>query len=360
VLARHYGQLLDGVLSRTKKLLVVDLDNTLWGGVIGEEGIDGIQLGEDGVGKCYRDFQRAIAGLKRQGVLLAINSKNNLQDVQDAFERHPMMVLALDDFICKRINWSNKATNMAEIAAELNLGLDSFVFIDDNAVERQLVKENLPEVNVPDFPERPVQLRRWFVDSVVYSHFPRYRLTAEDQRKTEQYQANVGRQKLQESLDLQGFVEGLGITVRFYTDTLEHVDRATQLTQKTNQFNTTTRRYSPAQMRSFMESSSKGVVLLEYEDKFGKEGIVGLSLLDLDKGEVDSFLLSCRIIGRGVESRFLDEIERQMRETGHRAVTARFISTAKNQPASTLFEDHGYELCKKESNGTKLFKKELD
>jgi FkbH-like protein len=357
-LAATFRGALRASLSQSKKVLVLDLDNTLWGGVLGEDGIHGVALSEQGKGKCFRDFQRAIHRLASHGVLLALCSKNNPADVEEAFEQHPMTVLRASDFVARRINWDNKADNIRSIAEELNLGLDSFVFLDDNPVERSLVKHHLPEVEVPEFPERPELLPDWFVTAVVFPYFPKYRITQEDRQKVAQYHANARRSELMAHVDLKSFIERLEIQTQFYVDDRSLVERMSQMTQKTNQFNLTTQRYSVADIVRFIEGPDHVVIALEYEDRFGKEGITGLAIADLAEARLDTFLLSCRIIGRGVEDSLLAKLEALAQHRGHRAFHATFCPTKKNKPAEGFLERVGYRFTGEE-NGGRRYVREL-
>lgn len=358
-LAQHYMQLLNAVRGISKKVLVLDLDNTLWGGVIGEDGVSGIVLSEDGKGKCYRDFQKAVMGLKKRGIILAINSKNNSDDVEHLFATHKLMVLTLDDFIIKKINWQNKIINMVEIAKELNVGLDSLVFIDDNPVERALIKEHLPEVYVPEFPNNLENYTQWFTAEVVSKLFPKYHLTDEDLQKTSQYKAKVERDKIEKILDYDSFLKNLDIKLSYYIDEPNYANRAAQLSQKTNQFNMTTKRYTSAEIESLMKDSCYRVVLVDYTDRFGAEGIVGLGIINLKNSEIDTFLISCRVIGREVENNFLAFLEKILADTGESVIHASFIPTNKNTPASNFYENNHYHLDKNTDYEIKKFSKLL-
>lgn len=346
VLKEEIANLINSFRGRAKKVLVLDLDNTLWGGIIGEEGINGIKLSEDGIGKAYRDFQNIISALKKIGVLLAINSKNNEEDVKEVFEKHPMMILNYDDFIVKKVNWNNKVQNMTEIAEELNLGLDSFVFIDDNHVERQIIKDNLPEVIVPVFPEDAVQLKDWMMKDIVYKYFPKVSLTKEDREKTEQYKANVKRIELSKELNLDEFIKSLNIKLTLHINPADLVQRIAQMSQKTNQFNMTTKRYTENDIEQFMRSDDAMLFAIEYEDNFGKEGIIGMSVIrtEKDRACIDSFLMSCRVIGRNVEYVFLYKILEVLGKNDIRKIEAEFIPTKKNVVAKHFYRNAGLNM----------------
>lgn len=341
IIKDELNNILKAYTGKIKKVLVLDLDNTLWGGIIGEDGIDGIKLSEDGEGKIYRDFQKNIKALKDLGIILTICSKNNIDDVKEVFEKHPLMVLKWDDFIIKKINWNNKVENIKSIAEELNVGIDSLVFIDDNPVERNIVKENLKEVEVVDFPENIENLVNWFID-VIYEFFPKINLTKEDIKKTEQYKANLKRSELLKKVsDIEDFIKNLNIELHIYIDNKNFISRAAQLTQKTNQFNLTTKRYTENDIRTFMESEEKIVFLLEYKDKFQNEGIIGEAIVKIesDRAVLDTFLMSCRVIGRKVEYTFLYEILNYLEQMKIKDISIEFIPTKKNKfVAKEFFE----------------------
>jgi FkbH-like protein len=345
--------------NRGKKVLVLDLDNTLWGGVVGEAGPSGIVLSEDGVGRCYRDFQRALKAIKRTGVLLAICSKNNREDLDEVFERNAMMILGPGDFACIRANWEPKPQNIVDIAETLNLNVDSLVFIDDNPVERDLVRTALPDVVVPDFPARVENLTTWFMQELVPAHFAKYRLTDEDANKSEQYRAHEVRRQLSRSLDLDSFLEDLKIECVIRVNPAEQIARIAQMTQKTNQFNLTTRRYEMPAITQILNSTDSAVLLLEYTDRFSSEGAVGLAILDFANTKIDTFLLSCRVIGRRVEDRLLSEVYNQFRMRGLSRIVAEFIPTRKNQQVSSFYDNHGFSLVSQAEDGSRIYERLL-
>jgi FkbH-like protein len=345
---------------KSRKVLILDLDDTLWGGIVGELGPSGVALSEDGSGRCYRDFQRAIKALQKTGVLLAIASKNNEADVLEAIDTNPMMVLRRDDFAVIRANWEPKAENIVKIAEELNLGTDSFVFIDDNPVERESIRKFLPDVAVPDFPDRVENLQTWLLREVAPVYFGKYAITAEDAAKSEQYRANAARQKLAGSFDLDGYLAELDIRCDIHIDPEKQVVRAAQMTQKTNQFNLTTRRYDVTDLARFVESAEYAVLMLDYRDRFGDEGSVGLAIVDLAHGRIDTFLASCRIIGRKVERRLLDKAVELCRDRGLRKIVGEFIPTRKNQMVASFYEEHGFTPMLRAPDGRITYEKSTD
>lgn len=331
-------------IGNTKKVLILDLDNTLWGGIIGEDGIDGIKLSEDGIGKIYRDFQKNIKKLKELGILLVIVSKNNYEDVEEVFTKHPMMVLKLDDFIIKKINWKPKPENIKEVATELNLGIDSFVFIDDSIFERNLVRETLPECNVPEFPSDISVLNLWFFEEVVYKYFPKLYITEEDKAKTEQYLRKFQRESLRLSLTLDEYIRQLDIRLTYYVNDKRFISRMAQLTQKTNQFNLTTRRYTESNISAFLSRDDVFLIALEYEDRFGKEGIVGLAIVFVEgeRAFIDTFLMSCRIIGRKVEYDFMNYLIDYFTKMGVKKFYGEYIPTKKNLVVRNFYKECGF------------------
>lgn len=327
-----------------KKVLVLDLDNTLWGGVIGEEGFKNIQLSEDGLGAIYKDFQRVLKTIKEQGVLLAIVSKNNEEDALEVLREHPHMVLLENDFIIKKINWQPKHMNIEEIAKALNVGLDALVFIDDHPVERESIKALLPEVIVPEFPSQIEALSQFGV-AVYETYFKQLTLTKEDKEKTVQYKAKLKRDALEkETISFESFLQNLSIEVRMYQNHKEHLDRIHQLLIKTNQFNLTTKRYDRMEVEKMLENPEMDVFTFEVKDKFGDNGIVSVVMIDKTKEipVIDTFIMSCRVMGKWIEHYIIDVVENTLYKQGARILKAYYIPTAKNVPVKTFYKDLGY------------------
>lgn len=344
LVALEVERMLAGLLSRSRKLLVLDLDNTLWGGVVGEDGIEGLKLGEDGVGKCFRDFQVHLRALQACGVLLAVVSKNDHALAEETIENHPMMVLRRPDFVAVSADWTNKADRIVALTADLDLGLDSVVFIDDNPAERDLVRRTLPDVAVPEFPTRNEHLSSWLTDEVVPTHFPRVRVLEEDSAKTANYRARSERKTAAAAAaaDLDGFIEALQIELTYYVDDLSLAQRISQLSQKTNQFNLTTDRRSPAEVTQLMEAADHRVVACRYSDRFGDEGIIGAAFLDVGSARMSNLLLSCRVLGRRVEFALIAEVERLAHESGLGELTASFLPSDRNGVAASFLPAAGY------------------
>ena len=344
---------MDSISLKRKKCLVLDLDNTLWGGVLGEDGIEGIKIGGDYPGKAFLYWQEALLKLSKSGVILTVCSKNNEQDVLDAWEKNPFMVLKKEHFAAYRINWTDKATNIKALAQELNIGLDSFVFVDDNPTERELIKQMLPMVSVPDFPEQPYELPVFF-KQLVEDYFKVYSVTDEDKKKTEQYKQNAARAQAQASFaDFDSFLESLNIQITIEAANEFNIQRIAQMTQKTNQFNLTTHRYTDADVRGFVDSDWK-VWCISVADKFGDNGITG-AIMVTPSGEVDTFLLSCRILGKGIEIAFVKKIYSLLKEQGFEILTAKYLPTAKNAQVKDFWEKVGFTCTSENEDGSKEY-----
>ncbi len=349
------------VLQR-KKCLVLDLDNTLWGGVLGEDGIDGIQLGGDYPGKAYSYWQKALLQLSRNGVILAVCSKNNEADVQEAWDNNTAMVLKREHFGALRINWQDKVTNLRAMAEELNIGLDSMVFVDDNPAERELVKQLLPQVEVPDFPEKPYQLMPFF-KSLVDKYFRIYAVTAEDLDKTSQYRANALRKAEQSRFtDLEDYLYSLDIAIDVIPADNHNLPRIAQMTQKTNQFNLTTRRYTEEEIQRLVNEGWH-VFCMAVRDRFGDNGITGTVFLKPEGDKtvvVDTLLLSCRILGRGIEDAFFKTVLNLLRLDGYRMVKALYLPTVKNGQTAEFYDRMGMTCIARDADGTKRYEMDLD
>lgn len=341
--SRWFESQLRDIRLQRKKCLVLDLDNTLWGGVLGEDGIQGIQIGGDYPGKAFLYFQEGLVELSRRGVILAVCSKNNEEDVLEAWEKNPFMRLTREHISAYRINWRNKADNIRELSSELNIGLDSFVFVDDNPTERELVRQMLPMVEVPEFPKKPYQLPAFLI-SLNDSYFKVYSVTDEDRRKVEQYKANADRAREQSRFsDLNAYLRSLEMELGIFPMDEFNVSRIAQMTQKTNQFNLTTHRYTEPDLRRFSEEGWL-VYCLSVKDRFGDNGITGAILLRplAMAYEIDTFLLSCRILGKGIESAFLSVVLNRLRERGIREVRASYSPTAKNGQVASFYDNEGF------------------
>ena len=329
----------------TRKCVVVDLDGTLWGGVVGEVGPDGIQLGPVAPGIEFVDFQEALLNLTKRGILLAVCSKNNPDDVMPVLREHKHMVLREEHFAAVRINWRNKAENLREIAEELNIGLDSFVFLDDNPVERELIRQMLPQVLTIELPRDASQYRPT-LESL--SDFELLALTKEDEQRASQYRANRQRQALElSSGSLDDYLHSLEIRAEIARAEGHHVPRLVQMLNKTNQFNTTTRRYQTPEIERFVASPDHRVYVLEVADRFGEHGLVGSAIVrrERDAWRIDNVLLSCRVMGLSVETVLLKRIYDAARLHDAARLVGEFIPTAKNGPTADFYRRHGFQLA---------------
>jgi FkbH-like protein len=331
------------LLSMMKKCLVLDLDNVLWGGVVGEDGIEGIKLGPTPEGRPYLELQKYILSLYNRGVILAINSANNLDDALEVLRKHPYMVLKEDYFAAMKINWDNKISNMKAIAEELEIGIDSLVFLDDSKANRQMMREALPEVSIVDLPDDPALYLRTVANLRVFDSL---QLTAEDRARGKMYADQRKRVEFEKTAtDIDGYLKGLGTVVTLEIANKFNIPRISQLTQKTNQFNTTTRRYLEDEIARMASSDHYLVAAVKVEDKFGDSGTTGVAIVEKDSGKwkIDSFLLSCRVIGRGVEDALLAYIIAEARRAGAKAIVGEFIPTKKNLPAKDFFKNRNFK-----------------
>jgi FkbH-like protein len=344
-LAKLYLRYLSALLLPRRKVLVLDLDNTLWGGVLGEDGIDGIAISHEGIGLAFREFQLAILALAQRGIVLAIASKNNPADAMEVLEHHPEMVLRRRDFACVEIHWNPKSESLPRIAQQLNLGLDSFVFWDDEPREREIVRTQHPTVFVPDVPADPSDYARALLD---LECFDVLNLTAEDWQRGEMYRQEADRQQwltAASPADLGEFYRSLNMVVSVAVPDTYAVPRFAQLTQRTNQFNFTTRRYSEGDIRSMLADPMRRLYTVSLKDRFGELGVVGAAIIcqSADAWQLDTFLMSCRALGRGVEDAFLAMLVAEAEQSKTKLI-GEFITTKKNAPALQFLQRIGATL----------------
>jgi len=343
-----------------KKVLVLDLDNTLWGGLAGENDHTPVILSDDHEGLAYKNQQRVIRKMQENGVLLAIVSKNNEEDAMEIIRNHPHMVLGERDFAAKRINWNPKHENILELAKELNLGTDSFVFWDDNPQERELIRQMLPEVTVPEFVETSEELAG-AMSRIYRQYFEKAVITAEDKVKTKQYEENARRVDLEKTAgSFADYLKQLQIVAE-QVDPEENLGRLHQLVNKTNQFNLTTRRYEMSEMQDIVENPEKKVYLYGVRDCFGDYGIVAAIIVDMtgDVPEIEEFAMSCRIMGKNVEHGLIGHVEQDIHRIGFEQLRGSYIPTAKNKPVANLYEKLGYKVIKETSEGLKKYEIQL-
>lgn len=362
-LVAEWMRFLRPLTGRVAKAVAVDLDNTLWGGVVGEDGLHGLKLGAEYPGAAYLEVQRALLDLKARGLLLCLCSKNNGAEAVEAVETHPAMLLRMKDFAAARVNWNDKAESLRELAAELKIGLDAVAFVDDNPVEREHVRAQLPEVHVVELPADPFDFARALREEAV---FERLTLSDEDRARTSYYEAERERTALQgRTTTREDFLRSLAQEAEVAPVTDATLARAAQLTQKTNQFNLTTRRYTERQLADLVARSDWHACTLRLRDRFGDNGIVGLALARRAAAvwELDSFLLSCRVIGRTVETALLAHLVETARAAGATRLLGRYLPTRKNIPARDFYAAHGFALVSEqeddESGGGSLWSLDL-
>ncbi len=355
-LVRSLAEVYSMTIRAPKKVVVLDCDNTLWGGIIGEDGIDGISLGETYPGTIFERFHLQLRQLAEIGFVLALNSKNNESDVREVFDSHPRTVLRWNDFSAAKVNWQDKVANLQSIAMQLNVGVDSMVFLDDNDFELQHVSSALPVVTVVRIPHWPHEIPAVLA---VESRLDRLRLTDEDRSKAQQYAEERERAGMRDAVgSYDEYLRRLEMVLRVEAfDPLSHTSRASQLTQKTNQFNLTTRRYSPSEIEEAARQGSR-ICLGSLRDRVGDYGRIALAIIgaDGDVADLDIFLMSCRAIGRGVEARFLRWIIDDLRAENFRELRARFVPTARNAICRDFLDRNGFELVKETSDGTRCYR----
>jgi FkbH-like protein len=357
-----YGDFVARILAAqrglSKKCLVLDLDNTLWGGVIGDDGIDGIVLGEgSAVGEAHLALQRYAKQLKERGVILAVCSKNNPEVAEAAFREHPEMLLHRSDIAVFLANWHDKMENLKAVASRLNIGIDSLVFVDDEPVERARIRQSLPMIAVPELPEDAAQFVRCLADA---GYFEAVAFTSEDQHRAGQYAANAEREVLLGSAQsMDEFLRGLKMSVAFGPFTVVDHARVVQLINKTNQFNTTTRRYTSEEITYFANLPNALTLQFRLSDRFGDNGLVSAMILRStpdheDVLEIDSWVMSCRVFGRQLEFEAMNIAVEAARQRGARAFIADYIASSKNEVISALYPSLGFAAVNETAptNGT--------
>jgi FkbH-like protein len=322
----------------TPKVLALDCDGTLWGGIVGEDGLAGIELGQDFPGRAYSEFQKACQRLQRSGVMLVVVSKNNHDDVMEVFDNHDAMVLRPDDITAWRVNWEPKSQNLQSLADELNVGIDSFVFIDDNQHEIAEVEARAPQVATLLVPEDPEHLPGLLAASGLFRDM---RTTAVDAKRTSMMLEQKSRDAARGAMGEADFLDSLEMVVEYFPVAEGHLARATQLIAKTNQFNLTTRRRTDAEVAALAKSDHHLVRAVRVTDRFGDYGLVGVAIVDTSGGaaQIDTLLLSCRALGRGVETAFLAAVAA---EVGERPLRGEHIPRQKNVKTADFYATHGF------------------
>ena len=326
------------IYGQSKKVILVDLDDTLWGGIVGDDGWQNLNLGgHDSIGEAYLDFQKGLKYLKNRGIILGIVSKNEEKIALEAINLHPEMVLKKSDFTAFRINWKDKANNILEIANELNIGLQSIVFIDDNPFERALVRDALPEVFVPDWPKNPML----YASSLLsMSCFDVAYLSNEDMVRNQMYKVEEKRSALKTQMtSLDDWINSLEMKIIIEKVGISNIVRVGQLFNKTNQMNLSTRRMSESELYGLCEQVNNYFFCIKVEDKFGDYGLTGIIGLHSNKNTlfITDFILSCRVMGRKVEETMLNFIFSKAESLGLRLVRAEYLPTSKNKPCLDFF-----------------------
>ena len=344
--SREISKVVRALKGKAKKCVVLDCDNTLWGGVVGEDQLDGILLDKnEWPGQAYYDFQRTLLGLYNRGVLITLCSKNNESDVWDVLERHPHCLIKREHLAAWRINWHNKADNLTALAEELNLGIDAFVFVDDNPAECELIRQALPEVTVLQVPAELYEYQSFLLKD---GYFDTLALSTEDRNRSRMYQQEKARIREREQfVDLNAYLKSLQIVARIYPGEIPNFSRIAQLTQKTNQFNLTTRRYTEADIQELAQRLDTAIFTLSVEDRFGAMGLTGVFIAHNQSGigVIDTMLLSCRVLGRDLELALADRCMIALEEKwGITKWEAEYIATRKNTQVAYFWEKLGFEV----------------
>jgi FkbH-like protein len=345
VAERYVGFALSA-LGKATKCIVLDLDNTLWGGVLGEEGPAGIALGPQWPGSEFVDFQRELLDLQRQGILLALCSKNNQAEVLAVLREHPGMLIRESHLAAYRVNWDDKASNIRALASELNIGLDHMLLIDDSPHERAWVRQQIPELRVPELPPDPSMYANWVgsLPSLIV-----LQQTAEDSQRTRQYQESRTRETYRGSVgSVEDFLRGLGLRVDISPVDETSMARVVQLLAKTNQFNLTTRRHDEPTIRRRAAAGEWRVYTMRVSDRFGDFGLTGVAIVEPAAAtwHIESFLMSCRVIGKSVETALVAKIAEDARSHKATTLSAEFIDSGRNQVAAPFLSGHGFAPAK--------------
>ena len=358
ILAHRCANLISGFLGKSKKVLVLDLDNTLWGGVIGDDGVDGIGLGDESYeGRIHLELQRYVRGLRARGVALAIASKNEPEIAKSAFS-HPEMLLNWGDFSCAEVNWGAKSQSIRNIASKLNVGLDSIVFLDDNPSERDEVKSALPFVMVPNIEDSPIDFLKFL--QVVDPFNIGCQLTDEDLYRNRSYIENDQRQQaLNVSSSPEDYLKSLKTKVTLFKPNLSEIERVTQLTNKTNQFNFTTIRVNSSEVRDRIGKKGELILAAKIQDRFGSYGITSVIFIKIqdDVAIIENWIMSCRVFGKTAEHAIMKMVLDHLRSRGVKIVRAAYTPTPKNKVIEKLLPELGFVFSE---NGEDSANKETD
>jgi len=340
------NQFLERIYKPSKKVIILDCDNTLWGGVVGELGCHNITLGEENEGKAYVDFQKSLKRLKNEGVILCVASKNNYQDVIEVFKKNKNMVLSKEDITLFKVNWKNKSDNIFEISKELNLGIESFTFFDDNPIERDQVQKNLKTIEVIN-PDGDVS--NWATQILDSTNLCKINFSEEDKNKTKHYH-NILKFKDEQSRNSneKNFLMNIGLKAKLINFSSENKIRALQLIQKTNQFNLNTKRYDEKELQYFSEERKNKIYLFSLKDKYGDHGIVGLTMLRQKKEKmfIENFLISCRVLGRYLDSWMMKKIFTYAKKSKCQTVIGKYTKSNKNDLVKDFYTLFGFKKSK--------------
>lgn len=351
LVAHNLADIVMATRGRLVKCVVVDLDNTMWGGVIGDDGVDGIQLSAHGDGEQFYRLQHFLQGLRRRGILLAVCSKNDMHNALLPFEKHPDMVLRRDDFAAFFANWDDKAENIRQIRQILNIGFDSMVFLDDNPFERNLVRELLPDVIVPELPDDPADYVR---EIALLNLFETNSWSAEDASRADLYRQEALRQESQAGFaSVEEFLKSLDMRITVARFDPFHLPRIAQLMQRSNQFNLTTRRLSESECETLMNDSGAIPLYAGLADRLGDHGLISIVILQPSEGElaIQDWLMSCRVLTRGVEQYLMNTVFEHASRLGLARVTGEFIPTPKNAMVREFFAQFGFAKTKEDTDG---------
>ncbi len=336
--------IINTIIGNFKKCIILDLDNTLWGGIIGDDGLEDIQLGHGlGIGKTFSEFQQWIKKLKNRGIVLAVCSKNNEEAAKEPFLKHPDMVLKLEDIAVFIANWDNKADNIRQIQSILNIGFDSMVFIDDNPVERNIVKENIPEICVPELPEDPAEYLEYLYS---LNLFETASYNAADNDRTKLYQVEENRLSLKKMFtDEAGFLKSLEMVADIYPFNSYNIPRVAQLSQRSNQFNLRTIRYTEYEIGQMAKSNHFQNFCISLKDKFGDNGLICVIILEKQENStlfINTWLMSCRVLNRGMENFTLNTIVEFAHKNGFKNIVGEYIPTTKNKLVAEHYQNLGF------------------
>lgn len=342
--AKNITDIVSSISGKFKKCLILDLDNTLWGGIIGDDGIENIQIGDLGLGKAFTELQLWIRQLKERGIILAVCSKNTESVAKEPFQKHPDMLIKLDDIAVFVANWENKADNIKYIQNILNIGFDSMVFLDDNPFERNMVRTNIPEITVPELPEDPALYLEYILK---LNLFETASLSEEDEHRTKQYQEEAGRVIAKRNfVNEDDFLASLTMTSEVRAFDKFNIPRVAQLSQRSNQFNLRTVRYTDEDVQKLSVSKEHDTFIFNLKDKYGDNGFIAIIILQkqVDSLFIDTWLMSCRVLKRGMENFTLNTIVEHAKKGGYKKIIGEYIPTSKNEMVKDHYEKLGFVL----------------